>query len=338
MAGIQPSNAFGQGLNPALSQGAPTSGALNNVPPVTGPVQPQVPVQPTTSDFAGSTVPAAAHASAMDAPPPAPTPADYQSRRSDRLGHNVFGGAGGSRSLSRSTHWPIADIRLGHPATHPDDFGAHCSLQSMRRSRPYLQLPHQLPPLSAHRPERADSRSRSLVSRPLVRSRTPLRPASASKPSPRRGEEPPPARPPRRPPLKHACSDWSTPSHAKSRVSDGPPESSQMAPRSWSPTSQAAGSPRRSPSRPSSLCLSRANVAATSKHYSARSAPRRVTRRCTTWRSRRMTWNPSQLRRAHGRCRPSKSSAGNSVKPPTGETDCRRWRIPSPKRPRPVPA
>jgi hypothetical protein len=74
LAGIQPSNALGQGLNPAVSQGLPTSGALNNVPPVTGPVQPQVPVQPTTSDFAGSTVPAAAHPPAMDAPPPAPAP------------------------------------------------------------------------------------------------------------------------------------------------------------------------------------------------------------------------------------------------------------------------
>jgi hypothetical protein len=69
-----PSNAFGQGLNPALSQGAPTSGALNNVPPVTGPVQPQLPVQPPTSGFSGSTVPAAAHAPAVDAPPPAPAP------------------------------------------------------------------------------------------------------------------------------------------------------------------------------------------------------------------------------------------------------------------------
>jgi hypothetical protein len=74
LAGIQPSNAFGQGLNPALSQGAPTSGALNNVPPVTGPVQPQVPVQPPPSDFAGSTVPASAHAPAVDAPPPAAAP------------------------------------------------------------------------------------------------------------------------------------------------------------------------------------------------------------------------------------------------------------------------
>ncbi len=74
LAGIQPSNAFGQGLNPALSQGAPTSGALNNVPPVTGPVQPQVPVQPTPSEFSGSTVPAAAHAPAVDMPPPAAAP------------------------------------------------------------------------------------------------------------------------------------------------------------------------------------------------------------------------------------------------------------------------
>ena len=54
----------------------------------------------------------------------------YQSRRGNRLGHNLFGRAGGSRPLSRSTRWPIADIRLRHPATRPDDFGAHCSLQS----------------------------------------------------------------------------------------------------------------------------------------------------------------------------------------------------------------
>jgi hypothetical protein len=68
-AGPQP-NALMQGLN----QGAPTSGALNNVPPVTGPVQPQIPVQPAPSDFAGSTVPAAAHAPAVDAPPPVAAP------------------------------------------------------------------------------------------------------------------------------------------------------------------------------------------------------------------------------------------------------------------------
>jgi Family of unknown function (DUF5631)/Family of unknown function (DUF5632) len=74
MSSVPQANAFGQGLNPALSQGAPMSGAMNNVPPVTGPVQPQVPIQPAASDFSGSTAPAAAHASAVDVPPPAAPP------------------------------------------------------------------------------------------------------------------------------------------------------------------------------------------------------------------------------------------------------------------------
>ena len=74
MAGLQPSSALAQGMNPALTQGLPTSGAMNNLPSITGPVQPQLPVQPPTSDFSGSTVPAAVHAPAMDAPPPAPAP------------------------------------------------------------------------------------------------------------------------------------------------------------------------------------------------------------------------------------------------------------------------
>ena len=46
-----------QGFDHGLNQGAPTSAALNNVPPVTGPVQPQVPVQPPVSDVPASTVP-----------------------------------------------------------------------------------------------------------------------------------------------------------------------------------------------------------------------------------------------------------------------------------------
>jgi hypothetical protein len=66
-SGPQP-NSFMQGFDHAFSQGAPTSGALSNVPPVTGPVQPQVPAQ--LSDLPASTMPAAAHAPAVDAPPP----------------------------------------------------------------------------------------------------------------------------------------------------------------------------------------------------------------------------------------------------------------------------
>jgi hypothetical protein len=62
-----------QGLNPALGQGTPMSGALNNVPPVTSPVQPQVPAQ-AMSDLPASTMPSAAHAPAFDAPAPPPAP------------------------------------------------------------------------------------------------------------------------------------------------------------------------------------------------------------------------------------------------------------------------
>jgi hypothetical protein len=72
MGSVPQPNAFTQGLNPALNQGAPTSAALNNVPPVTGPVQPQVPVQPPVSDVPASTVPATAPA--VDAPAPSAPP------------------------------------------------------------------------------------------------------------------------------------------------------------------------------------------------------------------------------------------------------------------------
>jgi Family of unknown function (DUF5631)/Family of unknown function (DUF5632) len=65
-------NAFMQGFDHGLNQGAPTSAALNNVPPVTGPVQPQVPVQPPVSDVPASTGPATAPA--VDAPPSTAAP------------------------------------------------------------------------------------------------------------------------------------------------------------------------------------------------------------------------------------------------------------------------
>ena len=66
LSGAQPPNAFMQGLDHGLNQGAPTSAALNNVPPVSGPVQPQVPVQPPVSDVPASTAPVTAPA--VDAP------------------------------------------------------------------------------------------------------------------------------------------------------------------------------------------------------------------------------------------------------------------------------
>ena len=69
LSGAQPPNAFMQGFDHGLNQGAPTSAALNNVPPVTGPVQPQVPVQPPVSDVPASTAPATAPA--VDVPPAA---------------------------------------------------------------------------------------------------------------------------------------------------------------------------------------------------------------------------------------------------------------------------
>ena len=72
LSGAQPPNAFMQGFDHGLNQGAPTSAALNNVPPVTGPVQPQVPVQPPVSDVPASTAPATAPA--VDAPPSTAAP------------------------------------------------------------------------------------------------------------------------------------------------------------------------------------------------------------------------------------------------------------------------
>jgi hypothetical protein len=74
VSGTQPPNAFMQGFDHGLNQGAPTSAALNNVPPVTGPVQPQVPVQPPVSDVPASTVPATAHAPAVDGSAPSVPP------------------------------------------------------------------------------------------------------------------------------------------------------------------------------------------------------------------------------------------------------------------------
>jgi Family of unknown function (DUF5631)/Family of unknown function (DUF5632) len=74
-------NAFMQGFDHGLNQGAPTSAALNNVPPVTGPVQPQVPVQPPVSDVPASTAPATAPA--VDAPPATAAPAVSHSAVTD---------------------------------------------------------------------------------------------------------------------------------------------------------------------------------------------------------------------------------------------------------------
>jgi Family of unknown function (DUF5631)/Family of unknown function (DUF5632) len=73
LSGAQPPNPFMQGFDHGLNQGAPTSAALNNVSPVTGPVQPQVPVQPPVSDVPASTVPATAPA--VDAPQTSAPPA-----------------------------------------------------------------------------------------------------------------------------------------------------------------------------------------------------------------------------------------------------------------------
>jgi hypothetical protein len=81
LSGAQPPNAFMQGFDHGLNQGAPTSAALNNVPPVTGPVQPQVPVQPPVSDVPASTAPATAPA--VDAPPATAAPAVSHSAVTD---------------------------------------------------------------------------------------------------------------------------------------------------------------------------------------------------------------------------------------------------------------
>jgi hypothetical protein len=74
-------NAFMQGFDHGLNQGAPTSAALNNVPSVTGPVQPQVPVQPPVSDVPASTAPATAPA--VDAPPATAAPSVSHSAVTD---------------------------------------------------------------------------------------------------------------------------------------------------------------------------------------------------------------------------------------------------------------
>ena len=110
LSGAQPPNAFMQGFDHGLNQGAPTSAALNNVPPVTGPVQPQVPVQPPVSDVPASTAPATAPA--VDAPPATAAPS-VQPLCGNRFGRNIFGWPGGRRFLGPSrTHRFVADIWL----------------------------------------------------------------------------------------------------------------------------------------------------------------------------------------------------------------------------------
>jgi hypothetical protein len=81
LSGAQPPNALMQGFDHGLNQGAPTSAALNNVAPVTGPVQPQVPVQPSVSDVPASTAPATAPA--VDAPPATAAPSVSHSSVTD---------------------------------------------------------------------------------------------------------------------------------------------------------------------------------------------------------------------------------------------------------------
>jgi len=73
MGSVPQANVLMPGLNPALSQGSPASGALDTVPPVTSPVAPRSPTQ-AMSDLPASTIQAAAHAPAVDAPPPPAPP------------------------------------------------------------------------------------------------------------------------------------------------------------------------------------------------------------------------------------------------------------------------
>jgi hypothetical protein len=70
---VPQTNALMAGWNPTLSQGAPASGALNTVPPVTSPVPPRSPT-PTVSDLPASTIQAAADAPTVGAPPPPAPP------------------------------------------------------------------------------------------------------------------------------------------------------------------------------------------------------------------------------------------------------------------------
>jgi Family of unknown function (DUF5631)/Family of unknown function (DUF5632) len=118
MGSLPQPNALAQGLNPALAQGAPMSGALNNVPPVTGPVQPQVPTAPAVPD-AGSSVPAAAHAPAVDTPPPAaPPPVPSQSPVTDSSPTYLAGPAAAASSAGPAGPLPTygSDIRPPTPS------------------------------------------------------------------------------------------------------------------------------------------------------------------------------------------------------------------------------
>jgi hypothetical protein len=120
MASAPQPNALMQGLNPALAQGTPMSGALNNLPPVTSPVQPQVPTQ-AMSDLPASTMPSAAHAPAFDAPaPPPPPPAASASAPAMDSGATYLAGpAAAAQSASAPPVGPLpsygSDIRPPTP-------------------------------------------------------------------------------------------------------------------------------------------------------------------------------------------------------------------------------
>jgi uncharacterized protein DUF5632/uncharacterized protein DUF5631 len=73
MGSVPQANGLMQGLNPGLGQGTPMPSALNNMPPMTSPVQPQLPTQ-AMSNLPASTMPSAAQAPAFDAPPSPPAP------------------------------------------------------------------------------------------------------------------------------------------------------------------------------------------------------------------------------------------------------------------------
>jgi len=118
-SGAQP-NAFMH----ALDSGAPTSPALNATPPpVTAPVQPQIPTGPAISDAAASTAPA--HAPAFDAPQATPaTPISSAHTAATDSGTTYLAGpAAASAAAPAAPVGPLptygSDIRPPTPVVSP---------------------------------------------------------------------------------------------------------------------------------------------------------------------------------------------------------------------------
>ena len=203
------------------------SGALNNIPPVTSPVQPQVPTQ-AMSDLPASTMPSAAHAPAFDAPPPpAAPPVSSTSEPVMDSGAPYLAGSAAAQAAAAPPIGPLpsygSDIR---PPTPIASTPTMPSSPVTTPSGPSTYSPTSAPvgPL----PGRAGLLSpRSFASPPARQPHTRHRPASVSRPSSRLRAAPLPVPHLRKRPPKPVSSGSSTSSPAKNPGCNGSPGNAQ---------------------------------------------------------------------------------------------------------------